>query len=245
MFRVLCSCFAEIVASHRDMNGDGGDWRAKVGTGLLGLAAGCFGTYLYCRRRAASDLSSVLQAADFAARKHSSQRRKDSRQTPYVNHVIGVAHSLSSAGVCDAKIIVAALLHDTVEDTDTSLEEVETIFGPDTARIVGEVTDDKSLPRAERKRLQIVHAPHVSNQAKLVKLADKLYNLRDLLRERPVGWDDARVSEYFSWASQVIKHMSGLNDSLDMQLRLTFEEYIQTLSDKHACNDLLGKNAAT
>uniref|UniRef100_A0A3B4WDF4 Guanosine-3',5'-bis(diphosphate) 3'-pyrophosphohydrolase MESH1 n=1 Tax=Seriola lalandi dorsalis TaxID=1841481 RepID=A0A3B4WDF4_SERLL len=82
----------------------------------------------------------------------------------------------------------AALLHDTVEDTDTTPAELEAKFGPTVARIVEEVTDEKSLPKQERKRLQVEHAPHCSRQAKLVKLADKLYNLRDLNRCTPVGW---------------------------------------------------------
>ncbi|XP_051920009.1 guanosine-3',5'-bis(diphosphate) 3'-pyrophosphohydrolase MESH1 isoform X2 [Hippocampus zosterae] len=134
------------------------------------------------------DAVMLLETVNFAAEKHRNQRRKDIEQTPYINHPIGVARILShEAGVTDIVVLQAALLHDTLEDTDTKPEELETKFGQIVARIVQEVTDDKSLPKQERKRLQVEHAPHCSHQAKLVKLADKLYNLRDLNRCTPVG----------------------------------------------------------
>ena len=136
----------------------------------------------------------LLKAADFAAKKHRDQRRKDSAMSPYINHPIGVAHILTDeGGVTDLAVLQAALLHDTVEDTDTSFEEIEEHFGREVRDLVAEVTDDKRLPYAERKRLQIVNAPKKSPKAKLVKLADKLYNLRDLSRETPRGWSDERA----------------------------------------------------
>ncbi|XP_061520254.1 guanosine-3',5'-bis(diphosphate) 3'-pyrophosphohydrolase MESH1 isoform X3 [Phycodurus eques] len=129
----------------------------------------------------------LLETVNFAAEKHRNQRRKDAEKTPYINHPIGVARILShEAGITDIVVLQAALLHDTLEDTDTKPEELETKFGQIVAGIVQEVTDVKSLPKAERKRLQVEHAPHCSHQAKLVKLADKLYNLRDLNRCTPV-----------------------------------------------------------
>ncbi|XP_021564337.1 guanosine-3',5'-bis(diphosphate) 3'-pyrophosphohydrolase MESH1 isoform X3 [Carlito syrichta] len=135
-----------------------------------------------------SEVAQLLEAADFAARKHSQQRRKDPEETPYINHPIGVARILThEAGITDIVVLQAALLHDTVEDTDTTLDEVELHFGAPVRRLVEEVTDDKSLPKLERKRLQVVHAPHSSPGAKLVKLADKLYNLRDINRCTPKG----------------------------------------------------------
>lgn len=110
----------------------------------------------------------------------------------------GVANILTEEGkVFEPVVILAALLHDTVEDTDTTFEEIEREFGHKVCQVVREVTDDKTLPSAERKRLQIEHAPHISREAKLVKLADKLYNLRDLERATPVGWTSERVKEYF------------------------------------------------
>ena len=115
-------------------------------------------------------------------------------------------------------LLQAAVLHDTVEDTDTTLDEVEENFGAHVRSVVAEVTDDKSLPKQERKRLQVVNAPHKSREAKLVKLADKLYNLRDLSISTPSGWSEGRVQEYFVWASQVVKGLSGTCKVLEDKL---------------------------
>ncbi|XP_053721367.1 guanosine-3',5'-bis(diphosphate) 3'-pyrophosphohydrolase MESH1 [Synchiropus splendidus] len=171
-----------------------------------------------------SETALLLEAVNFAAEKHRNQRRKDPEATPYVNHPIGVALILSSAGITDIEVLQAALLHDTVEDTDTTLAEIEAKFGPVVAGIVQEVTDDKSLPKQERKRLQVEHAPHCSHQAKLVKLADKLYNLRDLNRSTPVGWTAERVHEYFVWAWEVVKGLRGTNPVLEEKLMELFIE---------------------
>ncbi|NP_001405842.1 guanosine-3',5'-bis(diphosphate) 3'-pyrophosphohydrolase MESH1 isoform 3 [Mus musculus] len=136
-----------------------------------------------------SEAAQLLEAADFAAHKHRQQRRKDPEGTPYINHPIGVARILThEAGITDIVVLQAALLHDTVEDTDTTLDEVELHFGAQVRRLVEEVTDDKTLPKLERKRQQVEQAPHSSPGAKLVKLADKLYNLRDLNRCTPTGF---------------------------------------------------------
>ena len=127
-----------------------------------------------------SDLILILHAASFAAQKHRDQRRKDAEASPYINHPLALADILAREGdVTDARVIAAALLHDTVEDTETTIEELEERFGKRVAAVVAEVTDDKSLPKAERKRLQIVKAGSKSTEAKLVKLADKIANLRD------------------------------------------------------------------
>ncbi|XP_008048428.1 guanosine-3',5'-bis(diphosphate) 3'-pyrophosphohydrolase MESH1 isoform X2 [Carlito syrichta] len=177
-----------------------------------------------------SEVAQLLEAADFAARKHSQQRRKDPEETPYINHPIGVARILThEAGITDIVVLQAALLHDTVEDTDTTLDEVELHFGAPVRRLVEEVTDDKSLPKLERKRLQVVHAPHSSPGAKLVKLADKLYNLRDINRCTPKGWSEHRVQEYFTWAAQVVKGLQGTNQQLEEALKDLFKERGLTL----------------
>lgn len=166
-----------------------------------------------------SDIKRFTKCVDFAAIKHRDQRRKDSEETPYINHPIGVANILANEGdVTDLDVLLAAILHDTVEDTDTSFEEIEEHFGADIKNIVMEVTDDKSLPKMERKRLQIEHAKTVSPKAKLVKLADKLYNLRDLQRCTPHGWTAERVSEYFIWAKKVVDNLRGTNSKLERLL---------------------------
>ncbi|XP_007525077.1 guanosine-3',5'-bis(diphosphate) 3'-pyrophosphohydrolase MESH1 [Erinaceus europaeus] len=173
----------------------------------------------------ASEAAQLLEAADFAARKHRWQRRKDPEETPYINHPIGVARILThEAGIVDMAVLQAALLHDTVEDTDTTLEELELHFGARVRGLVAEVTDDKTLPRLERKRLQVERAPRSSPGAKLVKLADKLYNLRDLNRCTPKGWSEQRVQEYFQWAAQVVRGLQGTNQQLEDALKQLFKE---------------------
>lgn len=116
------------------------------------------------------------------------------------------------------------MLHDTVEDTDTTFDEIEGKFGKVVADVVREVTDDKSLPSQERKRLQIVHAPSSSYQAKLVKLADKLYNLRDLKKATPTGWTNKRKEEYFEWAKKVVDGLRGTNETLEKELDKIFAD---------------------
>ncbi|KAK7021729.1 Guanosine-3',5'-bis(diphosphate) 3'-pyrophosphohydrolase MESH1 [Halocaridina rubra] len=169
-----------------------------------------------------SVLSAIIKTTNFAAIKHKNQRRKDPEKTPYINHPIGVAYLLVESGLEDVSVIQAALLHDTVEDTDTSNEELVTVFGEKVAGIVAEVTDDKSLEKMERKRLQIVHAASASPEAKQVKLADKLYNLRDLERTTPEGWSETRVNEYFHWAAKVVAGCRGTNSYLENELDKLF-----------------------
>ncbi|KAJ6662767.1 hypothetical protein lerEdw1_010971, partial [Lerista edwardsae] len=135
-----------------------------------------------------------------------------------------VAHILAQeAGVTDLAVLQAALLHDTVEDTDTTFPEIEERFGEEVRRFVEEVTDDKTLPKVERKRLQIEHAAGGSQGAKLLKLADKLYNLQDLNRCTPQGWSEDRVQEYFLWASEVVKGLRGTSPVLEEKLWQLFK----------------------
>lgn len=158
----------------------------------------------------------VLQALAFAARKHRDQRRKDPNASPYINHPIALANVLmNEAGVRDPKVICAALLHDTVEDTETTPEELKEHFGRAIRDIVLEVTDDKNLRRTERKRLQIVHAGNLSRRAKLVKLADKICNLRDIADSPPADWDLRRQQEYYDWAKRVIDRLRGTHRKLE------------------------------
>lgn len=165
---------------------------------------------------AQSDVSLVVSAAAFAAEKHRNQRRKGVDASPYINHPIALAYVLASeAGIGDVPTIVAALLHDTVEDTDTTAEELREVFGGRVTAIVLEVTDDKSLPKADRKRLQIEHVPHLSTRAKLVKLADKICNLRDIRRAPPADWSLERRREYVDWARRVIDALRGTHYGLE------------------------------
>jgi len=162
------------------------------------------------------DLATVLEALAFAAHKHRDQRRKDAAASPYINHPIALANVLVREGaVSEPDVVAAALLHDTLEDTQTSPGELRAAFGERVARVVEEVTDDKSLPKAERKRLQIEHAAAISREAKLVKLADKICNLRDMADHPPASWDLVRRREYFDWAKAVIDRLRGVHPGLE------------------------------
>jgi GTP diphosphokinase / guanosine-3',5'-bis(diphosphate) 3'-diphosphatase len=162
------------------------------------------------------ELALLLKALAFAAAKHRDQRRKDAQASPYINHPIALADVLvNEGGVTDVEVLCAALLHDTVEDTATTHEELAHAFGPRIARIVAEVTDDQALPKEERKRLQVEHAPRLSDEAKLVKLADKICNLRDVTDHPPAKWDLARRREYFAWAKRVVDRLRGVHPKLE------------------------------
>jgi GTP diphosphokinase / guanosine-3',5'-bis(diphosphate) 3'-diphosphatase len=157
----------------------------------------------------------VLRAAQFAAEKHRHQRRKDVHASPYINHPIELANVLANdGGITDPDVLCAALLHDTIEDTETTAEELRATFGDTITDIVLEVTDDKALSKEDRKRLQIEHAPHVSHQAKLVKLADKICNLRDIISSPPAKWSLERKQEYFDWAAKVVAGARDANPRL-------------------------------
>ena len=164
----------------------------------------------------AVDTGLLLKALAFAAERHSRQRRKDVDASPYINHPIALANVLANeAGIDDVVVLAAAVLHDTLEDTETTVADLDAAFGPRVSRIVLEVTDDKSLPKAVRKQLQIDLAPQLSHEAKLVKLADKICNLRDVASIPPVGWPLERRQAYFDWARQVVDRMRGAHAGLE------------------------------
>lgn len=164
---------------------------------------------------AEADLALVLRAAAFAADRHRRQRRKDADASPYINHPLAVAHLLAGCGVGDPVVLCAALLHDTIEDTETSRDELEAAFGRAVADVVAEVTDDTTLPRAERKARQVASAPAKSPRAKLVKLADKSCNLRDIAASPPADWSPERRRAYFDFAAEVAVGLRGINPALD------------------------------
>jgi guanosine-3',5'-bis(diphosphate) 3'-pyrophosphohydrolase len=168
--------------------------------------------------------ATILGAALLAAEKHSAQRRKDATASPYINHPVAVAEVLARHGVSDPVVLQAALLHDTLEDTDTTVDELQQIFGPSVTGVVLEVTDDKTLDKAERKRLQIVNAPGISDAAKLVKLGDKICNVVDMAASSPVGWPISRRVEYLDWTEQVMRGCRGVNAGLE-------EEYDRVLAE--------------
>lgn len=158
----------------------------------------------------------VLRAVAFAAHKHRDQRRKDKEASPYINHPIELAHVLWDEGeVRDPLVIAAALLHDTLEDTETSWQELRGEFGEEIADIVLEVTDTQWIRKEVRKRLQVAKARHSSEAARLVKLADKICNVRDLGTRAPDGWSLERKRQYFDWAKEVVDRLRGTHAELE------------------------------
>jgi len=163
-------------------------------------------------------IPSLTRALMFAAQKHTDQRRKGDRAEPYVNHLMDVVDTLARhTGGRDVELLIAGALHDTIEDTETEYEELKREFGENVADIVRECTDDKSLPKQERKRLQAEHAPHKSDRARMVKIADKTSNLRTIFDSPPPDWDDARKLDYFNWSKSVVDGCRGLNAGLEQE----------------------------
>jgi GTP diphosphokinase / guanosine-3',5'-bis(diphosphate) 3'-diphosphatase len=176
-------------------------------------------------------INKILEAASFAAQKHRDQRRKGSDAEPYINHPLEVANLLANVGgVTDVDMLLAAILHDTIEDTQTSRGELVERFGDRVAGFVLEVTDDKSLPKQERKRLQIEHAPHLSLEAKQIKLADKISNITDVTKNPPDGWSLERRQEYIHWGEAVAEGLRGSNIALETLFDQTVETAKNSLS---------------
>ena len=175
-----------------------------------------------------SDVQVVLEAAYFAALKHSGQKRKGVEGEPYVNHVLEVALLVaSSTEAPDPTLVAAALLHDTVEDTGVTHADLVERFGQDVADLVMEVTDDKTLEKAERKRRQVENAPKKSERAQAIKLADKISNLRGILTSPPANWDYARKKEYFEWSRQVIGGLRSPNPVLMAEFERTYDRFVE------------------
>ena len=157
----------------------------------------------------------LARAYRFAAERHVHQRRKGEAAEPYMNHLAEVADLVAWATRgSDPEIVIAAVLHDTVEDTDATPAELRAEFGERVADLVAEVTDDKALPKQTRKELQVEHAGHASRGAQVIKLADKISNLRALAASPPRGWDDTRRREYLHWAMRVVERCRGASDAL-------------------------------
>jgi guanosine-3',5'-bis(diphosphate) 3'-pyrophosphohydrolase len=163
-----------------------------------------------------NDAEAILKAVSFAAGKHRTQRRKDSDSSPYINHPIEVAEVLATVGgVTDIDILRAAVLHDTIEDTQTTASELDYVFNPAIRSMVEEVSDDKKLPKEERKRLQIEHAPHLSHGAKQIKLADHIANVRAVTQQPPKDWSLERRQQFLVWSSRVIAGVRGCNAAME------------------------------
>lgn len=163
-----------------------------------------------------NDLPNLIEAIHFAAKKHQNQKRKGADSEPYINHPLEVLNLLVKVGgVTDSKTLTAAVLHDTVEDTGVTKEEIAEKFGQEISEMVMELTDDKSLPKAVRKEKQVEHAPDLSHAAKQIKICDKISNIRDVLENPPDGWSDERRREYINWGERVVAGLRGANQDLE------------------------------
>lgn len=179
-----------------------------------------------------TEYPAILKALHFASIKHKDQRRKDKEASPYINHPIEVAELLARVGqVTDLVVLQSAILHDTIEDTETTAEEIEELFGAEVRSVVLEVTDDKSLPKQERKQLQIEHAPHISTRAQMVKLADKISNIRAIQQTPPPDWPLERRRAYLDWTEQVVAGLRGCNSELEK----LYDQYLQSGRAKLGC----------
>jgi guanosine-3',5'-bis(diphosphate) 3'-pyrophosphohydrolase len=175
----------------------------------------------------------LLSATNFAALKHSTQRRKDAAKSPYINHPVEVANFLAQAGVTDVEVLMAALLHDTIEDTQTTYAELVENFGERVANMVQDCSDNKSLSKVDRKRLQLEHAKHVAEGSKLVKLGDKYSNVSGLLKHPPASWTEQEIKGYAVWAYAVVRKLRGLNSSIDKQFNELYSNFgLNTVTDE-------------
>jgi GTP diphosphokinase / guanosine-3',5'-bis(diphosphate) 3'-diphosphatase len=179
-------------------------------------------------------ISLLLTAIKFSADKHRNQRRKGADASPYINHPINVADILWRIGsVRDIDTIVAAILHDTLEDTDATPGEIEALFGKDVLHLVEEVSDDKTLPKEERKRLQVVNAHLKSSSAKQIKIADKISNITEIGESPPKGWSLERRLSYLDWADNVVRGLRGVNPALEEHYDEAARHTRKKLEDKH------------
>ena len=177
-----------------------------------------------------SDILLIARAWNFSAERHAKQKRKGDAQEPYVNHLAEVAELVATATEGrDANLVAAAVLHDTVEDTATLPGELASIFNADVADLVSEVTDDKRIDKAERKRLQVEHAAAKTARAKIRKLADKTSNLRSLAKSPPADWSLERKREYLAWAREVVQGLRGTNAWLETRFDEAAEQLARAL----------------
>ena len=162
------------------------------------------------------DLVKILDAAVFAAEKHQGDVRKNKQRSPYITHPLLVAEAILRIGeIQNVTILTAAILHDTIEDTETTTDDIRERFGEEVLSIILEVTDDKSLSKMVRKRLQVAHATELSYEARVVKLADKLINCRDILNDPPEYWTLKRRQDYIQWGADVLYRIRGTNPQLE------------------------------
>ncbi|MFZ5940513.1 MAG: HD domain-containing protein [Bacteroidota bacterium] len=172
------------------------------------------------------------KALEFATEHHKFQRRKGYNRVPYINHPVKVAALLAQFGEMDTVILCAALLHDVLEDTPATSDQLTGLFGEEICSIVLELTDDMSLPKYRRKKLQVEHAPFLSEKAKKIKIADKTSNMSDLI-SYPINWSVERKAEYFLWAARVVEGCRGVNAGLEARFDETYLKGLKEFGLSH------------
>lgn len=183
------------------------------------------------RETCAVSIRKILEATRFAAEKHAGQRRKGHAGEPYINHLVEVSDLIAnSSETVDVNLIIAGLLHDLIEDTDVTAQEIEKRFGKDVAGLVLEATDDKSLPKEARKALQVETAPHKSQRAQVLKLADKISNVRSLISSPPAEWSRERKLQYGEWAWRVVAGFTSPNPFLLEEFKKAYADLIRSHS---------------
>ncbi len=165
----------------------------------------------------------LIKAALYAAEKHKYQRRKGFNQVPYINHPLKVVDTLIDCGEHDHDLLIAAVLHDVIEDTDATEDEIAELFNTEISKLVMEVSDNKDLPYTIRKEQQVESAPNLSHKAKLIKVADKICNIKDILNY-PLDWSPERKLAYLSWSKEVVEGCRGINGQLESVFDRIIEE---------------------
>ena len=191
-----------------------------------------------------NDTVLITRALHFAAERHSNHRRKGQAQEPYVNHLAEVSELVADATEGkDVNLIAAALLHDTIEDTETSSDELVATFNNDIAQLLADVTDDKSLPKQDRKYLQVVNSRAQNMRVKLLKLADKTSNLRSLANSPPENWNTEQKQAYIDWAIKVAAGLKGVNPWLEGRFDEALRRAQQTLQQTRNREAHVGQSA--
>ncbi|MFZ9848658.1 MAG: HD domain-containing protein [Flavobacteriales bacterium] len=167
-----------------------------------------------------ANLQLLFKALNYSAEQHKAQRRKGMESVPYINHPIKVTNIITQF-IPDASddLICAAILHDVVEDTDATIDDIKNKFGDAIASIVQEVTDDKSISKAESRRKQIENAPKLSYNAKIIRVCDKISNVRDICGENIPDWDYKTKIEYLNWAEQVVYALDKFHEELQFAFK--------------------------
>jgi len=172
------------------------------------------------------DIDKILNAVTYSAQCHQMQTRKNAKKTPYVSHPMTVAETVLTVGkVRDADVIIAALLHDTIDDTQATYEDIRSRFGSKVENIVRELTEDKTLSSAKRKKLQIIQAPNKSTGAAIICLSDQIFNLNNLLQDPPIDWTRERIDQYFQWVQSVVNHLPEANAPLKDEVNKIIKDY--------------------